>query len=93
MPAPTCVQAARPSTAPAGKAIPKMEDPRLLVCPLVPARRDVPALREAHYSFWNSLSVAVMRPMSGCAPQYSPSFLAFSTNLVVLMTGGSSSSL
>src|SRR5580704_14130899 len=43
--------------------------------------------------FPNSLSVAVIRPMVGLAPQYSPSFLALATNFSVSMIGGSFSSL
>ena len=41
--------------------------------------------------FANTSSAAVMRPVSGCFAQYSPSFLALATNFSVSITGGSSS--
>jgi hypothetical protein len=47
-------------------------------------RRKMPA-----WDYLKTLSVAVIRPISGLAEQYWPSFLAFSTNLSKLITGGS----
>ena len=48
---------------------------------------------ELNHSFWNSLSVALIRSLSGCSAQYCPSFLALTTRAAVSITGGSSSSL
>ena len=45
------------------------------------------------HSFWNSLSVALIKSLSGCSAQYWPSFLALTTRAAVSITGGSSSSL
>ena len=60
---------------------------RRLICARQPhARR-----RGAPPYFANSSSAAVMMPVSGCAAQYSPSFLALATNFSVSITGGSSS--
>src|ERR1700722_17944172 len=44
--------------------------------------------RRRDHSLWNSLSVALIKSLSGCSAQYWPSFLALTTRAAVWTPGG-----